>query len=56
MQMASLAGHLDRGCLLFPQKKQDVPSVDKAAKELGSRLSKGGVAGGDEGTAALKLA
>jgi hypothetical protein len=36
MQMASLAGHLDRGCLLFPQKKQNAPSVGKAAKELGS--------------------
>ena len=36
MQMASLAVHLDRESLLFPQEKQDAPSVGKVAKELGS--------------------
>ena len=39
-QMASRAGHFDRACLLFPQKKQDaLPSVGKAANEGGSKFS-----------------
>ena len=38
IQMASRAGHFERACLLFPQKKQDaVPSLGKAAKEVGSK-------------------
>jgi hypothetical protein len=56
MQIASRAGHLDRGCLLFPQKKHEEPSDDRAAKELMSSLFKEAVTGGDGVTVALKLA